>query len=229
MQQAGGAEDVLGHSDMKKPGLFRTRILISVAIGFLVAVIACIAAWLPMRWMPNFGPKVMSTLYAFSDIEVMIRQYQSDTNSLPQSLAELRPFDKPYYRCNWDLNSNPLDAWGRPIIYSVDGTQFTLSSFGRDGKPGGVGLDADLPDPQAEPDYFVVPFHQFIFHKPARGVVGTCLVSGLVVFFIGMITIDPSGLTSKRVVPLVVTLAVTVIGAVIASFFIAALHIPNHH
>jgi hypothetical protein len=30
----------------------------------------------------------------------------------------------------------PIDGWGRPLVYSVQGTTFTLLSYGRDGKPG---------------------------------------------------------------------------------------------
>jgi hypothetical protein len=37
------------------------------------------------------------------------------------------------------------DAWGRELIYSVEGAdRFTLSSLGRDGVEGGVGDDRDL-------------------------------------------------------------------------------------
>ena len=215
---------------MRKPGLFGIRILISLAAGCLVAVIACLVAWLPMRWMPNFGPKVLSTLHTFSAIESMLTQYQQDTDALPRSLAELRRIDPPYDELNWDQDSHPLDAWGRPILYSVDGAQFTLASFGRDGKPGGVGLDADLSRPDAEPEKFMIPFHQFVLHEPARGVIATCLACGVVVFFIGVVTIDPSAMQSKAGVVAVLTKVVaTILGAVIAAAFITVLHIPNHH
>jgi type II secretion system protein G len=38
----------------------------------------------------------------------------------------------------------PLDAWGHPFVYESDGNTFTLVSYGRDGKPGGEGTDADI-------------------------------------------------------------------------------------
>ena len=38
----------------------------------------------------------------------------------------------------------PKDAWGHPFTYESDGKEFTLTSFGRDGKPGGEGTDADI-------------------------------------------------------------------------------------
>jgi len=36
------------------------------------------------------------------------------------------------------------DAWGRFFAYESNGTTFTLTSFGRDGKEGGEGPDADI-------------------------------------------------------------------------------------
>ena len=41
----------------------------------------------------------------------------------------------------------PLDPWGHPYVYGQPGTHqndFDLLSYGRDGKPGGTGEDADL-------------------------------------------------------------------------------------
>ncbi len=208
---------------------FAIRVLIAVGAGCLVTVIACIVAWLPMRFMPNFGPKVLSTSHALSDIDQMIHDYRWDANSLPSSLAALRPLYRGDDRLKWDEQSNPLDAWGRPFVYSIDGTDFKLSSYGRDGKPGGIGLDADLVINPAEPREFQLPFHQFIFHKPARGVVVTCLACGVIVFFISIITIDPSTLQNRGAVTIAVKLAVTIIVTLVIASFMTMLHIPNHH
>ena len=38
----------------------------------------------------------------------------------------------------------PVDPWGHPYTYTLDGNAFTITSLGRDGKPGGTGVDADL-------------------------------------------------------------------------------------
>ena len=42
----------------------------------------------------------------------------------------------------------PLDPWGHPYIYKspgeVNAESYDLLSYGRDGKPGGIGEDADL-------------------------------------------------------------------------------------
>jgi len=40
----------------------------------------------------------------------------------------------------------PLDPWGRPYLYTQPGNHgdFDLLSYGRDGRPGGTGEDADI-------------------------------------------------------------------------------------
>ena len=36
------------------------------------------------------------------------------------------------------------DPWSRPLIYTVDGSAFSLQTLGADGRPGGVGGDRDI-------------------------------------------------------------------------------------
>jgi general secretion pathway protein G len=45
------------------------------------------------------------------------------------------------------LSTLPKDPWGNPYIYTSpgsDGREFEIMSYGRDGKPGGEGPDADI-------------------------------------------------------------------------------------
>jgi general secretion pathway protein G len=82
-------------------------------------------------------------------------QYRLDNDDYPsaaQGLEALRsqPQGEPTAR-NWRgpylKKAIPLDPWGRPYLYRVPGTQgqpYDLVSYGRDGKPGGRGEDADL-------------------------------------------------------------------------------------
>jgi general secretion pathway protein G len=42
------------------------------------------------------------------------------------------------------VQEEPKDPWGRDYIYTVEGGSFTITSLGKDGKPGGEGVDADI-------------------------------------------------------------------------------------
>jgi general secretion pathway protein G len=87
-------------------------------------------------------------------ISAALKMYRLDNGDYPtteQGLAALstRPATAPEPR-NWSpdgyLERAPLDPWQRPYVYRYPGSSggFDLMSLGRDGKPGGEGLDADL-------------------------------------------------------------------------------------
>lgn len=87
---------------------------------------------------------------------VALDNYRLDNGAYPtteQGLAALR--EKPVREpvpANWRgpylRRDVPLDPWGRPWIYRCPGERnrsgYDLMSFGRDGKPGGDGEDADI-------------------------------------------------------------------------------------
>jgi Type II secretion system (T2SS), protein G len=106
------------------------------------------------RWvivLAAFGLAVVAISYAFVDVipksaitpsaigetRARIGIYYSANHALPPNLAVL-PIRE-------DHINRTTDAWNRPLIYTIDAADsFTLSSFGRDGVPGGVGEDADI-------------------------------------------------------------------------------------
>jgi len=56
-----------------------------------------------------------------------------DTSSGLNSLVELQILERM-----------PKDPWGRPYLYALEGGRPLITSYGRDGAPGGEGADADL-------------------------------------------------------------------------------------
>jgi len=87
-------------------------------------------------------------------ISAALKMYRLDNGDYPtteQGLAALstKPATAPEPR-NWSpdgyLERAPLDPWQRPYVYRYPGSSggFDLMSLGKDGKPGGEGLDADL-------------------------------------------------------------------------------------
>jgi general secretion pathway protein G len=89
------------------------------------------------------------------NIASALKIYRLDNGDYPstvQGLAALvtKPTGEPAPR-NWNsggyLDAMPADPWGNPYLYrspGENGVGFDLSSTGKDGKPGGEGLDADI-------------------------------------------------------------------------------------
>ncbi len=121
----------------------------------VLAIIALVAALI----VPNVigRPDEARVTVAKTDIRTIsaaLKMYRLDNGDYPtteQGLAALskKPTTAPEPR-NWSaegyLAQVPVDPWGRPYVYTHNGATFDLVSLGKDGKPGGEGLDADLSD-----------------------------------------------------------------------------------
>jgi general secretion pathway protein G len=84
-------------------------------------------------------------------LEKALDQYRLDTRRYPtgeQGLTALvaKPANEPNWSGPYLKRSVPNDPWGRPYVYRTPGQkgEFDLLSYGRDGKAGGAGEDADI-------------------------------------------------------------------------------------
>jgi len=109
----------------------RTRTAIEIAILLLLAVGAVQlfrSLKLPPESLTHAG--IQSTM-------VRIQMYMLEHRAYPPSLTVLPERE--------GHDNRLTDGWGRPLLYSVDEDGIiTVSSLGRDGKPGGDGRDADI-------------------------------------------------------------------------------------
>jgi general secretion pathway protein G len=123
----------------------------------VLAIIALVAALI----VPNVigRPDQARVTVATTDLKTIgaaLKMYRLDNGDYPttaQGLAALAkaPTTPPLARA-WAaggyLEQVPVDPWGRAYVYRSPGEAggFDLLSLGKDGKPGGEGLDADLTD-----------------------------------------------------------------------------------
>ncbi len=122
----------------------------------VLAIIALVAALI----VPNVigRPDQARVAVANTDLRTIsaaLKMYRLDNGDYPstqQGLAALssRPTAAPV-PANWSpggyLDQVPTDPWGRPYNYSSpgkNGAAFEIMSFGKDGEPGGEGLDGDI-------------------------------------------------------------------------------------
>lgn len=96
--------------------------------------------------------RVTTTQTNLASLSSALKLYRLDNGQYPtteqglKALAE-KPVTPPI-PATWPdggyVSETPVDAWGNPYVYSSTGSGFQLRSLGKDGKPGGEGLDADL-------------------------------------------------------------------------------------
>jgi general secretion pathway protein G len=118
----------------------------------VVAIIGLLVGYVAPRYFSQVGKSEVQVARAQIDaIEKALDQYRLDTRRYPsveQGLAAL--VDKPANEPNWSgpylKRAVPNDPWGRPYVYRTPGqkAEFDVISYGRDGKAGGTGEDADI-------------------------------------------------------------------------------------
>lgn len=119
----------------------------------VLVIIAIVAGLITVNVMGR--PDEARVTTAKTDIRTIssaLKMYRLDNGGYPtteqglKALAE-RPSAAPVpanYPSEPYLQDTPQDPWGNPYVYASTGSSFELKSLGRDGKPGGEGVDADI-------------------------------------------------------------------------------------
>lgn len=123
----------------------------------VLAIIALVAALI----VPNVigRPDQARVTVANTDLRTIsaaLKMYRLDNGDYPTTEQGLKALAEktaiaPVPR-NWPadgyLSPVPVDPWGNPYVYRspAGDAPFEILSYGKDGKPGGEGLDADLSD-----------------------------------------------------------------------------------
>lgn len=96
--------------------------------------------------------RVTTTKTNLASLSSALKMYRLDNGQYPTTQQGLKALvEKPVtppVPAAWPdggyVSEDPVDAWGNPYVYSSTGASFELKSLGKDGQPGGEGLDADL-------------------------------------------------------------------------------------
>lgn len=118
----------------------------------VIVIIGLLAGYVAPRYFSQVGKSEIQVARAQIDgIEKALDQYRLDTRHYPspqQGLDALvtKPADEPNWSGPYLKKAVPNDPWGRPYVYRIPGekSEFQLFSYGKDGKAGGTGEDADL-------------------------------------------------------------------------------------
>ena len=118
----------------------------------VIVIIGLLAGYVAPRYFSQVGRSEVQVARAqIESIEKALDQYRLDLRRYPNAEEGLqalttRPDNAPAWSGPYLKKSLPTDPWGRPYVYRIPGQkgEFELFSYGRDGKPGGTGEDADI-------------------------------------------------------------------------------------
>ncbi len=209
------------------------RLALCVLTAIIIAGTAYICAWLTYRGEFSRRYDLIYSRLMLKKLREAIEEHKEKTGSLPPILMNLDIVkDEAVFV---DDTGFPIDMWCRPIHYEIKGDLYKLYSLGRDGKPGGVGLDADLyadnDNPEVDRENLKlesVSIWEFSRNQRAVGIRQVCLLAGLFAFPIWLLPMKKK--TAKQLT-LVETLMIhipTLVFAVLAAVVISALHVSGH-
>lgn len=107
----------------------------------VIVIIGLLAGYVAPRYFSQVGKSEMQVARAQIDsLEKALDQYRLDNRRYPTSEEGLQAI-QPYLK-----KAVPNDPWGRPYVYRIPGQRgdYEVFSYGRDGKAGGSGDDADI-------------------------------------------------------------------------------------
>lgn len=118
----------------------------------VLMILGLLASLVGPRVFANVGKSEVKVARAqIAALETAIENFRVDTGRLPTNEQGLAVLEKaPPNDLRWAgpylKKSLPLDPWGSAYQYRTPGekSDIEIFSLGRDGKPGGVGDDADI-------------------------------------------------------------------------------------
>jgi len=119
----------------------------------VMVIIGLLAGFVAPRYFAQVGKSQVKVTRAQIDaLDKALDQFRLDVGRYPTSEEGLQVLvARPSGEGNWAgpylKKGVPADPWGRPYVYQQPGTHsgdFDLYSYGKDGRPGGSGEDADV-------------------------------------------------------------------------------------
>ncbi|QDT27312.1 Bacterial type II secretion system protein G [Gimesia panareensis] len=213
--------------------LFR-HLLIALLCGAVFFVIYNLAAWYNLRGERGVSSNQSFTFYMMITVKGFVEDYRKEHGSLPQDLTDLPEADQIY--CTPD--GKPADGWEHPLQYRHEGETYELFSYGRDGQPGGIGVDADhYWDPQNRKQPLAT-FRQYFLESESAGLeskhffwsgfLGSCFVALYVMLMLhSLAALDGKQVWKPKHYAWFVLVVIVTSSAV--GLVLLPLHIPTGH
>jgi len=199
------------------PPDWRRRGLLAIGAAAVVFVLTFETAWVQQRSSAWFAFGGMMLTIDLKETQAEIDRYTTTTGAPPTKLSDVPA-----------LQSMRLaDPWRRPYLLKTVNGKAVIFSYGRDGVPGGDGIDADVASAPQTVHYLT--HRQFIELMPMKPLLLICLIAAGATAMVAFAGKADTRERPRNLIAVLITLAVT--GAVAATVggMIAMLHIPSGH
>jgi hypothetical protein len=200
------------------------RIGIAFLVGATLAATAILAAWREFAQSNLINRQV----FVRGDLERMrnvLETYLNDNGTLPPKLPE--PSEAKWVVFRTDGNDSAVDGWGHPLIYEHDGNSFNVITLGRDGKPGGAGLDCDLSTTAPQPPGSFPTLEQFVCEMSTGEIIASCGLGGVFAFVLTLVSLRAPRQGAEKPAIIAVKIVFTFIAAAFVAGFMAVAHLAN--
>jgi general secretion pathway protein G len=118
----------------------------------VMVIIGLLAGFVAPRYFAQVGKSQVKVAKAQIDaLDKALDQFRLDVGRYPTTEEGLQalvtaPSNEPAWSGPYLKKGVPADPWGRPYLYAQPGGHgdFDLLSYGKDGRAGGTGEDADV-------------------------------------------------------------------------------------
>ncbi|GDX40287.1 hypothetical protein LBMAG21_05790 [Armatimonadota bacterium] len=199
--------------------LILIRILTSLLFGFAIFYQA-LSAHRDYVTEDLLSYQQKMTVERAQELKKRVEDYCLDKSKCPRSLQDLNVKDIP------ELTN---DGWGHPFVYKVTENDYTLLSYGQDGKPGGEGLDEDIKSDSLNPQRGHVPFWDYITGEGMQNMTRAAVVSGILSGVLCFVLLRLSDHPKVDKAAVFISLTGLFFAIAMIASGITGLHLPNPH
>jgi hypothetical protein len=206
------------------------RSFVSFIAAAIVFCVLLLSAWINLSDDPTVCRNQTRTRALLRQFSQRIEQFRAGNGAPPKQIADIPGLQA-------QAANQRLDRWNHPLEYHPhENGEYDLFSLGRDGRPGGAGLDADLYHDRREGKLARPTLSQFVFTLDGNEIYHwTFLIAGFAAACVTFTTVFQSlAFQSRKQVESnygfdFISTSVLVVLACVVGVILMPLHIPNGH